>query len=129
MNELEPESISSVVVLLVVKDLFLNFFISESLEGAGFKVIDVTTTEEAYAALQTRTDINAVIVEYAQGGATTNTTLAKMIAKQFPHVALFITTDKTLCLAALPPSARILSKPFEPERITAIIRRAVDEVS
>lgn len=129
MNELKLELRRPIVVLLVEKDVILNFFICEFLEAAGFKVLDVATTEEALVALQTHSDINAVIVDYARAGPNTDITLAQSVAMQFPRMALFVIIDKTLTLTELPPRVKILAKPFEPEMVSAFIRRAVDEAS
>lgn len=124
MNEFKSELKQPVTVLLIETDVIQNFFITEFLEAAGFKVFDVATTEEAMATLQTHSNINAVIVEYVPSPPT-DASLVQIIAVQFPCAALFVTIDQAIIPAGLPPSAKVLTKPFEPELVIEVLRRLV----
>lgn len=126
MDEFKSESTQPVTVLLMEPDVILNFFICEFLETSGFKVFDVATTEEAMALLQENTDISAVIAKYVPTRQATDVSLVQMIAMQHPHMALVVIIDQAIIPPGLPPNARVLAKPFEPEMVKEILGYLLD---
>ncbi|MDQ0996109.1 DNA-binding NtrC family response regulator [Phyllobacterium ifriqiyense] len=129
MSLSDPTPAKPIVVLLVEEELVLRFFMAELLEDAGFSVVAASTTKEATLALATHPEINAAIVELTCAGPTADMTLAEVIALQFPRIALFLTTGPVPAAIELPLRATVLSKPYDPPRIRALIEQAVEKAS
>lgn len=130
MSTSDPTSAKPLVVLLVEEELVLRFFMAELLTEAGFTVIEACTADEACLALATHLEINAAIVELTCTGTAADVILAEVIALQFPRIALFLTAGSPVPAGmALPLRATVLSKPYDPTRIRALIEQAVEKAS
>ncbi|MGN7773309.1 hypothetical protein [Phyllobacterium sp. 22552] len=121
MNEFKSELRQPITVLLIQPDVILNFFICEYLEASGLNVFDVATMEEAMVLLKARAEISVVIAEYESTGKTADENYITMIAAQFPQLALIVTVEEAIIPAGLPPSVRVLAKPFEPKIVKEIL--------
>ena len=96
----------------------------QSLEDAGFEVVDAHDGENALAKLEERPDIAALFTDVNMPGRFDGVELARMAHKRRPEMALVITSAATrLQEADIPDDGRFVPKPYDGRQVAELIRR------
>lgn len=116
------------VVLLVEDESVVRFINAEILSGAGYGVIEVGDAHEAIQALEQHPEVEVLVTDVKMPGWMSGIDLARLAAKQWPNVAILVTSAYyTASDGDLPDGMRFLPKPFQPDRLLAEIDRLMNE--
>jgi len=112
-----------VVVLVVEDDSLLRMDAVQMIEEAGFQVLEADNADQAIALLEQRSDINVVFTDIQMPGSMDGFKLAHAIRDRWPPVKIIATSGYFLEMTSnLPEGGRFIAKPYNIERITALIR-------
>ena len=113
-------------VLVVEDDPLLRFDAATMFAEAGLSVIEMETADEAMAYLRTQArDIGAVFTDVQFPGEADGFDLAGMVAANWPHVTVLVTSGRARPPADLPKSVRFLPKPWRPLDVLSAMQGAV----
>jgi DNA-binding NtrC family response regulator len=113
------------IVLVVEDEPMIRLFLADTLEDAGFAVLEAGSVLEAIAILGVRNDIDAIFTDVDMPGGLSGIDLAGMVARVSPTIGIVVTSGRTnIGSTDLPRRARFLPKPYDP--LAAI--HAVDSV-
>jgi two-component system, response regulator PdtaR len=91
----------------------------DSLEAAGFGVIEAANADEAIALLGRRSDIRVVFTDVHMPGTMDGLKLAHFVRNRWTPVKIIATSGQARISAQnLPQSGRFLPKPYTPSQIT-----------
>jgi DNA-binding response OmpR family regulator len=114
------------VVLVVEDEELARLIIAEYLTDGGFTVLQSASAEEALRIMESRGDIKAVVLDVVMPGAMNGVALAHRIYERWPGVSLLVVSGKGAPrLAALPPGAGFLPKPYFGPSIVGRIRAMI----
>ena len=112
-----------VVVLVVEDDSLLRMDAVQMIEEAGFQVLEADNADQAIALLERRSDINVVFTDIQMPGSMDGFKLAQAIRDRWPPVKIIATSGYFLEMTSnLPEGGRFISKPYDIQHITALIR-------
>ena len=113
-------------ILVVEDEVILRFSIADTLEDAGYAVIDASTVLEAVGKLGQYEEIDLVITDVDMPGALSGLDLARMVAECAPRIGIIVSSARRACdLADLPAAARCLPKPFTPAGLLSSVGRVL----
>jgi CheY-like chemotaxis protein len=111
------------IVLVVEDEPLLRLFAMDMIEEAGFEVLDARNTAEALTMLETCAGIRVVFTDVDMPGGADGIALATSIRRQWPKIAIVITSGKPWPIGIrLPEDAVFFSKPYRQDRVIATIR-------
>ncbi len=114
------------VVLIVEDDIFVRISAEHIVEEAGFRAISAPDADEAIRILEARNDIRAVFTDIQMPGSIDGLRLARVVRSRWPPVALIVTSGRgDFASADLPPGARYLGKPYQPDQVGAALRELI----
>lgn len=117
------EAPSSAVVLVVEDEALVRLDAIETLEDAGFRVIEAANADEAIAILEARRDIRVVLTDIQMPGSMDGLRLAATIHTRWPPIALIVTSGRNFVRERdLPEHGRFLPKPYNGSRLVETIR-------
>jgi len=111
-----------VLVLLVEDEPLVRMVASESLEDAGYEVIEARDAEEALALMAGRRDVGVLFTDVNMPGSMDGLGLAELIHARWPDVHLVVTSGRPLD-RKVPDVGTFLPKPYTPDEMTRAIRR------
>ena len=111
-------------VILIVEDEFLiREDATETIEKAGFAVIQAGNADEAIAILEVRTDIHVVFTDIQMPGSMDGLKLARAVRGRWPPIKIVATSGRLhLDKTDLPEGGRFLPKPYSPAEVTGVLR-------
>lgn len=112
-----------VLVLLVEDEPLVRIIAVESLEEAGYEVIEARDAVEALALMAARNDIGVLFTDVNMPGSLNGLELAELIHERWPDVRLVITSGRPL-EREVPDDGAFLPKPYTPAEMTRAIRRS-----
>ncbi len=114
-------------VILVVEDEELSrLIISDYLKDDGFVVVESANADQALRILDSRTDVQAVVVDVVMPGAMDGIALAHRIHERWPGIGLLIISGKGIPKTTqLPPGAGFLPKPYFGPSIIGRVRALI----
>src|SRR5690349_17694224 len=116
----------SAVVLVVEDEPLVRLDAIDTLTGAGFRVIDAASADEAIAILESRRDIRVVVTDIQMPGSMDGLKLAATIRNRWPPIALIVTSGRVLVQPEeLPERGRFLAKPYNGPRLVEAIQAAL----
>ena len=105
-------------VILIVEDEFLPRLDSaETIESAGFEVIQAANADEAIAILKARPDIHVVFTDTQMPGSMDGLKLARFVRDRWPPIKI-VTVDED----DLPDGSVFLPKPYRGAHVVATLR-------
>lgn len=110
-------------VLLVEDEPLVRVVACESLEDAGYDVLEARDAAEALQLMTTRDDVGVLFTDVNMPGAFDGLTLAELIHARWPDVKLVITSGRPLD-RAVPDDGTFLRKPYTLNEMTRAIRDA-----
>jgi CheY-like chemotaxis protein len=117
---------ASSVVLVVEDEVLVRLDAIEALKGAGYRVIDAASADEAIAILETRRDIRVVVTDIQMPGSMDGLKLAATIRNRWPPIELIVTSGRiSVDQHQLPERGRFLPKPYSGPRLVEAIAAAL----
>ena len=114
------------VVLVVEDEPLIMMDAMQSLEDAGFEVVDAYDVEHALVRLGERPDIGAVFTDVNMPGRFDGVQLARMVNEQRPDVVIIVTSGAMKVHASdLPQGGRFIPKPYRGEHVVRLIDELV----
>ena len=114
------------VVLVVEDEPLILMDAMQSLEDAGFEVIDAYDAERALLCLEQRPDIGAVFTDVNMPGRFNGVQLARMVSERRPDVVVIVTSGAMKVQRAdLPDGGQFVPKPYRGEHVAKLIEDLV----
>lgn len=107
-------SLAKRVVVLVVEDEFLiRLSAVESIQEAGFEVVEAASADEAIAILESRLDISVLFTDIQMPGSMDGLKLAAAVRNRWPPIKIMATSGQVrLSPGDLPQGGLFLPKPY-----------------
>jgi len=114
------------VVLVVEDEPLILMDAMQSLEDAGFDVIDAYDSEHALMRLSERPDIDAVFTDVNMPGRFDGVQLARMVSERRPDMVILVTSGAIKVQRAdLPEGGQFIPKPYRGEHVARLIEELV----
>jgi CheY-like chemotaxis protein len=113
-----------VPVILIVEDEFLlRLDSAETIEHAGFEVIQAANADEAIAILNARLDIHVVFTDIQMPGSMDGLKLARFVRNRWPPIKIVATSGRVVVgNDDLPSGSVFLPKPYRGAEVVATLR-------
>ena len=99
----------------------------QSLEDAGFEVVDAYDAEHALVVLESRPDIRAVFTDVNMPGKFDGVALARMAHERRPDLLLLVTSGLVkVSREDIPAGGRFVPKPYDGVQVAGLIRSLLD---
>jgi two-component system, response regulator PdtaR len=111
------------VILIVEDEFLLRLDSAETIEHAGFEVIQAANADEAIAILNVRPDIHVVFTDIQMPGSMDGLKLARFVRDRWPPIKIVATSGRVAAgKGDLPDGSVFLPKPYRPAQIVATLR-------
>jgi two-component system, response regulator PdtaR len=112
-------------VILIVEDEFLiREDATETIEKAGFVVIQAGNADEAIAILEARTDIHVVFTDIQMPGSMDGLKLARFVRDRWPPIRILATSGFVKVGSDdLPSGSVFLTKPYRGPEVVSTLRK------
>jgi CheY-like chemotaxis protein len=113
-------------VLIVEDEPLVRMDIAEEVAKAGFDVLDAGDASEALALLSAHADVSVMFTDINMPGPMNGIELARAVSERKPDVTVILTSAGERPTAeALPAGGRFVPKPYDPQRLVALLRDAL----
>jgi CheY-like chemotaxis protein len=110
-------------VLIVEDESLVRLGAVQSIEEAGFEVIEAANADEAIRILENRSDIRLVFTDIHMPGSMDGLKLAHAVRNRWPPIKIIVTSGRSqVSEQELPEGGRFFAKPYEATQITDTIR-------
>jgi CheY-like chemotaxis protein len=110
-------------ILVVEDETFINMYVSEELEGAGYTVLTAGNADQAIALLETH-DVRFIFTDIDMPGSMDGLKLAAAVRHRWPPIDIIVTTGKSRPEPReMPPRSVFLPKPYRAEAVIEAVRR------
>ena len=110
------------VVLVVEDEPLVLLDAMQSLEDAGFEVVDAYDAEHALLALESRPDIRAVFTDVNMPGKLDGVALARMVQDRRPDMLIVVTSGvMKVQRDDIPEGGRFIPKPYDGVQVADLI--------
>lgn len=110
------------VVLVVEDEPLVLMDAMQSLEDAGFEVVDAFDAEHALLALESRPDIRAVFTDVNMPGKFDGVALARMVHDRRPDMLIVVTSGvMKVQRDDIPEGGRFIPKPYDGVQVADLI--------
>jgi CheY-like chemotaxis protein len=114
---------SGPVILIVEDEFLLRLDSAETIEDAGFEVIQAANADEAIAILKARPDIHVVFTDIQMPGAMDGLKLARFVRDRWPPIQIVATSGRVAVADGdLPAGSVFLPKPYRGAQVVATLR-------
>jgi two-component system, response regulator PdtaR len=111
------------VILIVEDEFLLRLDSAETIESAGFEVIQAANADEAIAILNARPDIHVVFTDIQMPGSMDGLKLARFVRDRWPPIKIVATSGHvTVDEDDLPDGSVFLPKPYHGAEVVATLR-------
>src|SRR6202142_2887945 len=111
------------VVLIVEDEFLLRLDSAETIESAGFEVIQAANADEAIAILEARPDIHVVFTDIQMPGSMDGLKLARFVRDRWPPIKIVATSGRVIVGDDdLPDGSVFLPKPYRGTEVVATLR-------
>jgi CheY-like chemotaxis protein len=125
---MSSSSPNRLVVLVVEDEPIVRFDAIQSLEDAGFEVVDAYDADHALVALEQRPDVSAVFTDVHMPGRLNGVELARLVLQRRPDVQVLLTSGvMRVSPDDLPEGGHFVPKPYDASQVAALIRNLVEE--
>lgn len=112
-------------VLIVEDEDIVGMVAIDMLEDAGFTVAEAATADEAWAILESRSDIGVLLIDVERPGSMNGFVLAKRVAERWPQARLVITTGPCHPVPrGVPDHGMFVPKPYLVDQVLSALERA-----
>ncbi len=113
----------SPAVLIVEDEPLVRLCAVETVEAAGFTVIEAANADEAIRILENRRDIRVVFTDIHMPGSMDGLKLAHAVRDRWPPIKIIVTSGREiLAEQGLPAGGRFFAKPYDPSEIKDALR-------
>jgi CheY-like chemotaxis protein len=124
---MKSSSPKRLVVLVVEDEPIVRFDAIQSLEDAGFDVIDAYDADHALVVLEQRPEISAVFTDVHMPGSLNGVELARLVHQRRPDVQVLVTSGvMRVSRDDLPEGGHFVPKPYDASQVAALIRTLVE---
>ncbi len=118
-------------VLVVEDEALVRMMVADTLEEAGYNVIEACHAADALLFLKARPDIVITVTDVEMPpGAMNGFELARLIRERHPNVRVLIVSGRMSPEPGeLPEGGRFLHKPVRPETLVRMVQTLLSEVS
>ena len=112
------------VILIVEDEFLLRLDSAETIERAGFEVIQAANADEAIAVMKGRPDIHVVFTDIQMPGSMDGLKLAHFVRDRWPPIKI-VATSGLVAISDddLPDGSVFLRKPYRGVEIVATLRQ------
>jgi CheY-like chemotaxis protein len=112
------------VILIVEDEYLLRLDSAETIENAGFEVIQAANADQAIAILNARPDIHVVFTDIQMPGSMDGLKLARFVRNRWPPIKIVATSGRVVVVANddLPSGSVFLPKPYRGAEVVATLR-------
>ncbi len=111
------------VILIVEVEFLLRVDSAETIENAGFEVIQAANADEAIAILKGRPDIHVVFTDIQMPGSMDGLKLARFVRDRWPPIKIVATSGRVkVSDSDLPAGSVFLPKPYRGAHVVATLR-------
>jgi CheY-like chemotaxis protein len=110
----------NVLVLLVDDEPLVLLVATESLEDAGFEVVEAADAAEALVVLRSRSDVGVLFTDVNMPGQIDGLDLAELVHRHWPSIKLVVTSGRGLA-RSVPDEGRFMGKPYSMREMTDLI--------
>ena len=115
-------SMPKTVILVVEDEPLVLMDAMQSLEDAGFEVVDAFNAEHALMALERRPDIRAVFTDVNMPGKFDGVSLARMVHERRPDMLIVVTSGAMKVQRDdIPEGGRFIPKPYDGVQVADLI--------
>src|ERR1700728_1587792 len=116
-----PGSRAKTPAILIVEDEpLVRLCAVETIETAGFEVIEAASADEAIQILESRNDIRVVFTDIHMPGSMDGLKLAHAVRHRWPPIQIVVTSGHELPTKQdLPEGGRFFPKPYDPIQVCA----------
>lgn len=112
-----------ILVLLVEDEPLVRMIASESLEDAGYEVLEAANAAEALDAIRARSDVGVLFTDVNMPGSLDGLALAELVHAKWPDIRLVVTSGRALP-RKVPDTGAFLTKPYTVSEMARAIDRA-----
>ena len=110
-------------VLIVEDEPLVRLCAVETVEAAGFTVIEAANADEAIRILEIRRDIRVVFTDIHMPGSMDGLKLAHAVRDRWPPIKIIVTSGREkIAEQELPAGGRFFAKPYDPAQIQDTLR-------
>jgi CheY-like chemotaxis protein len=110
-------------VLIVEDEPLVRLCAVETVEAAGFTVIEAANADEAIRILENRRDIHVVFTDIHMPGSMDGLKLAHAVRDRWPPIKIIVTSGReSVAERELPAGGRFFAKPYDPAQIQDALR-------
>jgi CheY-like chemotaxis protein len=110
-------------VLIVEDEPLVRLCAVETVEAAGFTVIEAANADEAIQILESRRDIRVVFTDIHMPGSMDGLKLAHAVRDRWPPIKIIVTSGREkVAEQELPAGGRFFAKPYDPAQIQDTLR-------
>ena len=111
------------VILVVEDEVLIRLSAVDTLEAAGYEVIEAGNADAAIKILEARPDIRLVFTDVAMPGSMDGLKLAHYVRDRWPPIHLIVTSGHLVVQeGALPLGAKFFGKPYLDRQISQAIQ-------
>lgn len=110
-------------VLIVEDEPLVRLYAVETVEAAGYEVIEAANADAAIRILESRRDIRVVFTDIHMPGSMDGLRLAQAIRNRWPPIKIIVTSGRgRVQTQDMPDGARFFAKPYDPGDIRDALR-------
>ncbi len=109
-------------VLLAKSDIRSRTMQADLLSAAGFNIIEVESTDLALSYLESRSDIQILIIDIEMPGCLSGLDLARFVSRRWPHIRIMIIGWPLHPTPSLPQSVSFVPEPCQPSLLIQEVR-------
>ena len=114
------------VVLIVEDEALVRELEADIILGAGFRLLQASTADEAFALLRRGTEVHLVFTDVDMPGSIDGFEFARLVRQGWPEVAILVSSGKTRPAPGdLPERAHFIAKPYRPAQLVQQVRDAL----
>jgi CheY-like chemotaxis protein len=113
------------VVLIVEDEDLVRMMAVDMLEDAGLAIMEAATADEAWAILESRSDIGVLFTDIEMPGSMNGFALASRVAERWPHIRLVLTSGRSRPAPRdVPDHGKFVPKPYLADQVLSAFNRA-----
>jgi CheY-like chemotaxis protein len=112
------------VILIVEDEFLLRLDSAETIEHAGFEVVQAANADEAIAILEARPEIRVVFTDIQMPGSMDGLKLARFVRDRWPPIKIIATSGRVVASEDdLPSRSLFLPKPYRGPVLISALRQ------
>jgi len=122
------QSVARTVVLVVEDEMLPRMRALDLVEDAGYASVEAVDADEAFALLESRTDIALLLTDIQMPGSMDGLKLAHTVHTRWPPIKIILVSGQLKSTNIdIPAGSRFLEKPLEAVKIIAQMRHLLGD--